>query len=116
MRKSGCDLRAFGPIIENLKSKSGSADKMGGALSIVVALAVCGARADASRQRKCPASAFSIQANVSHSAVRLAAFRQELSKLGWIEGKNITIEYRFAEEKSGRQPELAVDLVRLRLM
>ena len=32
-------------------------------------------------------------------AVLVEAFRQELSKLGWIEGKNITIEYRFAEEK-----------------
>ena len=30
-------------------------------------------------------------------AVLVPAFRQELSKLGWIEGKNITIEYRFAE-------------------
>ena len=53
--------------------------------------------------------------NASSSAVRLAAFRQELSKLGWIEGKNITIEYRFAEEKSGRQPELAADLIRLKV-
>ena len=32
-------------------------------------------------------------------ASSLDAFRQELSKLGWIEGKNITIEYRFAERK-----------------
>ena len=32
------------------------------------------------------------------SAVLLEAFRQEMSKLGWIEGKNITIEYRFAEQ------------------
>ena len=51
----------------------------------------------------------------SGSAVRLDAFRQELSKLGWIEGKNITIEYRFAEEKSERLPELAADLVRLKV-
>ena len=36
----------------------------------------------------------------SGSAVLLEAFRQELSKLGWIEGKNITIEYRFGESKS----------------
>ena len=43
------------------------------------------------------------------------AFRQELSKLGWIEGKNITIEYRFAEQKSERLPELAADLVRLKV-
>ena len=33
------------------------------------------------------------------SAVLVKAFLQELSKLGWIEGKNITIEYRFAENK-----------------
>ena len=48
-------------------------------------------------------------------AVLLEAFRQELSKLGWIEGKNIAIEYRFAEQKSERLPELAADLVRLKV-
>ena len=48
-------------------------------------------------------------------AVLLEAFRQELSKLGWIEGKNITIEYRFAEQKNERLPELAADLVRLKV-
>src|SRR4030095_8477341 len=41
--------------------------------------------------------------------------RQELSKLGWIEGKNITIEYRFTEQKNERLPELATDLVRLKV-
>jgi len=45
----------------------------------------------------------------------LEAFRQELSKLGWIEGKNITIEYRFAEQKRERLPELAAELVRLKV-
>jgi putative tryptophan/tyrosine transport system substrate-binding protein len=43
------------------------------------------------------------------------AFRQELGKLGWIEGKNITIEYRFAEHKNERLPELAAELVRLKV-
>jgi putative ABC transport system substrate-binding protein len=42
----------------------------------------------------------------------LDTFRQELSRLGWIEGKNITIEYRFAERKLDRLPELAAELVR----
>ena len=51
----------------------------------------------------------------SGSAVLMEAFRQEMSKLGWIEGKNITIEYRFAEQKNERLPELAADLVRLKV-
>ena len=51
----------------------------------------------------------------SGSAVLVEAFRQEMSKLGWIEGKNITIEYRFAEGKNDRLPELAADLVRLKV-
>ena len=52
----------------------------------------------------------------SGMAVLLEAFRQELSKLGLIEGKNITIEYRFAERKGPeRLRELAVDLVRLKV-
>jgi putative ABC transport system substrate-binding protein len=50
----------------------------------------------------------------SGSAVLVDAFRQELSTLGWIEGKNITIEYRFGDNKGpSHLPELAADLVRL---
>jgi putative ABC transport system substrate-binding protein len=48
----------------------------------------------------------------SGMAVMVDAFRQELGKLGWIEGKNIAIEYRFAEQKLERLPELVADLVR----
>jgi putative ABC transport system substrate-binding protein len=51
----------------------------------------------------------------SGMSVLVDAFRQELTKLGWIEGKNIIIEYRFAEQKNERLPELAADLVRLKL-
>src|SRR4029434_4806036 len=49
----------------------------------------------------------------SGSAVLVDAFRQEMTKLGWIEGKNIAIEYRCSELKAERLPELAADLVRL---
>jgi putative ABC transport system substrate-binding protein len=45
-------------------------------------------------------------------AVLVKVFLEELNKLGWIEGKNFTIEYRFGEGKLGRGPELAADLVR----
>jgi putative ABC transport system substrate-binding protein len=49
------------------------------------------------------------------SAVLVEALRQELSKLGWIEGKNISVDYRFADGKRERLSELAADLVRLKV-
>jgi putative ABC transport system substrate-binding protein len=49
------------------------------------------------------------------SADLIKAFLQELNKLGWIEGKNYAIEYRFAEGKRERRPELAAELVRLKV-
>ena len=51
----------------------------------------------------------------SGSAVLWEVFRQEMSKLGWIDGKNIAFEYRFAEQKRERLPELAAELVRLKI-
>ena len=51
----------------------------------------------------------------SGSAVLVKAFLQELSKLGWIEGKNFAIEYQFAEQKNVRLPELAAELIRLKV-
>src|SRR6266550_649849 len=45
----------------------------------------------------------------------LEEFRHELNKLGWVDGKNITIEYRFGEQKNERLPELAAELVRLKV-
>jgi putative tryptophan/tyrosine transport system substrate-binding protein len=51
----------------------------------------------------------------SGMAVLVDAFRQEMTKLGSVEGKNITMEYRFSEGKTERLPELAADLVRLKV-
>jgi putative ABC transport system substrate-binding protein len=50
----------------------------------------------------------------SASTVLVDAFRQELTKLGWIEGKNLGMEYRFAEQPK-QLPELAGELVRLKV-
>ena len=71
--------------------------------------------ADAQQTGKIFRIGFLDTSTASGSAVLVEAFRQELSKLGWIEGKNITIEYRFAEQKLERLPELAADLVRLKV-
>ena len=71
--------------------------------------------ADAQQTGKVLRIGFLDVSTASGSAVLVDAFRQEMSKLGWIEGKNITIEYRFAEQKNERLPELAADLVRLKV-
>ena len=86
-----------------------------GLVALAVAFALCGAVAHAQQTGKVLRIGFLDAGTASGSAVRLEAFRQELSKLGWIEGKNITIEYRFGEQKPERVPELAADLVRLKV-
>jgi ABC-type uncharacterized transport system substrate-binding protein len=75
---------------------------------------LCGS-VDAQQTGKVFRIGFLDNSTASGSAVLVDAFRQELSKLGWIEGKNITIEYRFAEQKNERLPELAAELLRLKV-
>jgi len=71
--------------------------------------------ADAQQTSKIPRIGFLDNSTASGISVLLDAFRQELSKLGWIEGKNLTIEYRFGEQKPEHLPELAAELVRLKV-
>jgi putative tryptophan/tyrosine transport system substrate-binding protein len=74
--------------------------------------ALC-AIAEAQQTGKITRIGFLDNGTASGSAILVDAFRQELSKLGWIEGKNITIEYRFGEHKG--TPELAADLFSLKV-
>ena len=48
-------------------------------------------------------------------SVRIEAFRQGLRELGYVEGKNIVIEYRYAEGVADRFPNLAAELVKLKV-
>jgi hypothetical protein len=74
-----------------------------------------GSLADAQQAGKMFRIGFLDGSTAAGMAVLVDAFRQELSKFGWVEEKNFSIEYRFAEQKPERLPELAADLVRLKV-
>ena len=69
--------------------------------------------AAAQQPTKIPRIGYLIAASPSSFAGE--AFRQGLRELGYVEGKNIIIEYRFAEVKFDRLPALAAELVRLKV-
>ena len=54
-------------------------------------------------------------ASQSAESARIEAFRKGLRDLGYVEGKNIVIEWRFADGKLDRLPALAAELVRLKV-
>ena len=83
-------------------------------LSIVILLAV-GVIADAQQPAKIPRIGYLAATSPSINPARDEAFRKGLLDLGYIEGKNIVIEWRFAEGKPDRLPTLAAELVRLKV-
>src|SRR5882724_7163867 len=86
-----------------------------GLFAIVVALTVCEARAGAQQPTKIPRIGYLTAGSLSAQSARIKAFRQGLRELGYVEGKNIVIEWRSAEGKLDRLPALAAELVRLRV-
>ena len=81
-------------------------------VGLIVVLAVLPLAIEAQQTRKVPHIGFLSPSSLSDPRTRtfVEAFRQGLRDLGWIEGQNVTIEYRWAEEKTARLGELARDL------
>ena len=71
--------------------------------------------AEAQQPTKIPRIGYLTAASLSAIAARIEAFRQGLRELGYVEGKNIVIEWRSAEGKLDRLPALAAELVRLKV-
>src|SRR5205823_5757987 len=67
------------------------------------------------QQPKLPTIGFLGSGTPSAYSQWVAAYIQRLRELGWIEGRNIAIEYRWAEGRDERYAEIAADLVRLKV-
>jgi len=83
-------------------------------LFVVLPLAVA-VIAEAQQAKKVPRIGFLGAAYPSTNAARIEAFRQGLRALEYVEGKNIIIEWRWAEGKPERLPDLAAELVRFKV-
>src|SRR5215471_512778 len=68
---------------------------------------------EAQQPKKVPRIGLLLPSSQSFYPLRINAFRQGLHTLGYTEGKNIVIEYRYAEGKLDRLPDLATELMRL---
>ena len=71
--------------------------------------------AQAQQSKKIARIGFLSATSASSQSLRVEAFRQGLRELGYVEGKNIVIEWRFAEGKPDRLRELVAELVRLKV-
>ncbi len=77
---------------------------------IAFVLVVVGAVAEAQQPKKVPRIGYLGASSPSTIPARIEAFRQGLRELGYVEGKNIVIEWRYAEGKFDRLPALAAEL------
>jgi len=86
-----------------------------GSFALGVMLIALGFPAEAQRPTKVPRVGYLSNTDAATDSARAEGFRLALRELGYIEGQNIAIEYRYAEGKRDRFPELAAELVRLKV-
>src|SRR5262244_668030 len=82
---------------------------------LVMGLLLASVDSVAQQLTKIPRIGFLGAASASALTDQLDAFRQGLRELGYVEGKNIVVEYRYGDGKVDRVPELAAELVSLKV-
>jgi putative ABC transport system substrate-binding protein len=81
--------------------------------ALVLSLLTMSFEVNAQPAAKVPRVGFLWTGSSSAPSPLIEAFRQELNGLGWVDGKNVIVEYRYAEGKAERFPELVAELVHL---
>ncbi len=107
-------IRLLGSSFFNRKSKI-QGPKWAGLFAIVISFVVLVGVVEAQQPTKIPRIGLLGATSLSANRDRVEAFRQGLRELGYVEGKNIVVEYRYAEGKRDRLSELAAELVRLKV-
>ena len=82
---------------------------------VIVALLGCAVVTEAQQPAKVPRIGYLAGVSPSVNSDRIEAFRQGLRDLGYVEGKNIVIEWRSWEGKQDRLPSLAAELAHLKV-
>jgi putative tryptophan/tyrosine transport system substrate-binding protein len=107
--------RPLGPapprLLARLLSNAGEGLEMRRRELLLVAPAMIAARAVRAQQKAMPVIGFLSSTSPGPFASYVAAFGQGLGQTGWVDGQNVTIEYRWAEGPYDRLPALAADLV-----
>src|SRR5574342_1373148 len=86
-----------------------------GLIAIFVTLAACGTVATAQQPKKVPRIGYASTGAASAPNPLLEAFRQGLRDLGYLEGKNIVVEFRYASGRDNRFPTIVNELVQLKV-
>jgi len=103
-------------VSKNSNLKSAIQNRKWTGLSVIAfVLVVVGTVAHAQQPSKIPRISYLGAASYAANEARVQAFRQGLREAGYIEGKNIVIEYRFAEGERDNVPALAAELVGLKV-
>jgi putative tryptophan/tyrosine transport system substrate-binding protein len=85
------------------------------AILLAVILLAVAVIAEAQQPKKVPRIGYLSIGDPATESTRAEAFRLALRELGYIEGQNVAFDYRYAEGKLDRLPELAAELVRLKV-
>jgi putative ABC transport system substrate-binding protein len=107
-------VRWLDSFSDNLKSKIQNL-KWAGTFAIILTFLVGGVVVEAQQPKKVPRIGNLSLGNATSDSTRFGVVRLALRELGYMEGKNIAVEYRYAEGKLNRFPELAQELVRLKV-
>ena len=82
-------------------------------VAVVSTLLTASLDTDAQQAQKIPKVGYLAQGSPASTAPFIEAFEKGLYDLGWVKGQNVAIEYRFAEGKAERHPDLAAEFVRM---